>query len=29
VPILCYGRSVDASRYRRSIDLTRNFVWEA
>ena len=29
VPILCYGRSVDAGRYRRSIDLTRNFVWEA
>ena len=29
VPILCYGRSVDAEAYRRSIDLTRNFLWEA
>ena len=28
VPIVCYGRSVDASRYQRSIDLTRNFVWD-
>ncbi len=27
VPILCYGRSVDAGSYRRSIDLTRNFTW--
>ena len=29
VPILCYGREVDASLYRRNIDLTRNFVWDA
>lgn len=29
VPILCYGRSVDRSAYGRSIDLTRNFDWEA
>ncbi len=29
VPIICYGRDVDASRYRRNIDLTRNFEWEA
>jgi phosphonoacetate hydrolase len=29
VPIVCYGRSVDASAYRRSLDLTRNFEWEA
>ncbi len=29
VPIICYGRDVDASRYRRNIDLTRNFDWEA
>jgi len=29
VPILCYGRRVDASAYRLSIDLTRNFAWEA
>ena len=28
VPILCYGRDVDASRYRTSIDLTRNLVWD-
>ena len=28
VPILCYGREVDASTYERSIDLTRNFAWE-
>lgn len=28
VPILCYGRHVDASLYRRNIDLTRNFAWE-
>jgi phosphonoacetate hydrolase len=28
VPILCYGRNVDRSAYRRSIDLTRNFDWE-
>ena len=28
VPIICYGRSVDASRYQRSMDLTRNFVWD-
>ena len=29
VPIICYGREVDASLYRRNIDLTRNFVWDA
>ena len=29
VPLLCYGRAVDASRYERSVDLTRNFDWEA
>ena len=29
VPIICYGRNVDASLYQRSIDLTRNFVWDA
>ena len=29
VPIVCYGRRFDASAYRRSIDLTRNFAWEA
>ncbi len=29
VPIICYGRQVDPSRYTRNIDLTRNFVWEA
>ena len=29
VPIICYGRDVDASRYRRNIDLTRNFEWDA
>jgi phosphonoacetate hydrolase len=29
VPILCYGRRVDAGAYRRSIDLVRNFAWEA
>ena len=29
VPILCYGREVDAGLYRRNIDLTRNFVWDA
>ena len=28
VPIVCYGRSFDASTYQRNIDLTRNFVWE-
>ena len=28
VPILCYGREVDAGLYRRNIDLTRNFVWD-
>lgn len=28
VPIICYGRNADADLYRRSIDLTRNFVWE-
>ena len=28
VPILCYGREVDARLYRRNIDLTRNFVWD-
>ena len=29
VPIICYGRDVDASRYSRNIDLTRNFAWDA
>ena len=29
VPIVCYGRRFDSSAYRRSIDLTRNFEWEA
>ena len=29
VPVICYGRDVDASRYRRSVDVTRNFEWEA
>lgn len=29
VPILCYGRNVDIGSYRLSIDLTRNFTWEA
>ena len=29
VPIICYGTEVDASLYRRNIDLTRNFVWDA
>lgn len=29
VPIICYGRNVDASLYQQSIDLTRNFVWDA
>ncbi len=29
VPIICYGRDVEVSRYERNIDLTRNFVWEA
>ena len=29
VPIICYGRDVDARLYRRNIDLTRNFVWDA
>ena len=28
VPIVCYGRTFDASAYRRNIDLTRNFEWE-
>jgi phosphonoacetate hydrolase len=28
VPVVCYGRDVDESLYRRSIDLTRNFVWD-
>ena len=28
VPIVCYGRPVDASRYRRNVDLARNFEWE-
>jgi phosphonoacetate hydrolase len=28
VPIICYGRNVDASLYQRSIDLTRNFSWD-
>ena len=29
VPIVCYGRTFDASTYQRNIDLTRNFEWEA
>jgi phosphonoacetate hydrolase len=29
VPIVCYGRSFDASTYRLNLDLTRNFAWEA
>ena len=28
VPIICYGREVDASLYSRNVDLTRNFAWE-
>ena len=28
VPIVCYGRSFDASAYRRNFDITRNFEWE-
>lgn len=28
VPIVCYGRDVAESVYQRSIDLTRNFVWD-
>jgi phosphonoacetate hydrolase len=29
VPIVCYGRRFEAAAYRRSIDITRNFEWEA
>ena len=29
VPIICYGRKVDAGLYRRNLDLTRNFEWDA
>ena len=29
VPIICYGRKVDADLYRRNLDLTRNFDWDA
>jgi len=28
VPIIAYGRPLDASAYRRSSDLSRNFAWE-
>ena len=29
VPIICYGRKVDAGLYRTNLDLTRNFEWDA
>jgi phosphonoacetate hydrolase len=28
VPILCYGRKVDASQYEYNMDITRRFQWE-
>jgi phosphonoacetate hydrolase len=28
VPVIAYGRRFDASAYRRSSDLSRNFAWE-
>jgi phosphonoacetate hydrolase len=29
IPVIAYGRSFDPSLYRRNVDLTRNFDWEA
>ena len=29
VPILCYGRKVDASQYEYNLDITRRFQWDA